>query len=81
MGLVQVADDIELDNVGRQFESNRWRPCGVTWDAVPEQSWLFAFVSGRRRRGGGARPQPFTDEEWTRKVKGDKKNRDREKSV
>ena len=18
-----------------------WRPCGVTWDAVPEQSWLL----------------------------------------
>ena len=37
--LVQVGNDIELDTVGRQFEPYRWRPCGVTWDAVPEQSW------------------------------------------
>ena len=25
---------------GRQFEPYRWRPCRVTWDAVPEQSNL-----------------------------------------
>ena len=58
MGLVQVADDIELDNVGRQFESNRWRPCGVTWDAVPEQSWLLKLrrTSGRRADGGSSKP-------------------------
>ena len=28
-----------LDTVGRQFELYRWRPCGVTWDFGPEQSW------------------------------------------
>ena len=28
--LVQVGNGIELDTVGRQFESYRWRPCGVT---------------------------------------------------
>ena len=40
--LVQVGKDIELDAVGRQFEPyayrrlrlHRWRPCGVTCDAV-----------------------------------------------
>ena len=40
--LVQVGNNIELelDTVGRQFEPGyRWCPCGVTWDAVPEQSW------------------------------------------
>ena len=39
VGLVQVGNDIELDTIGRQFEPDLWRPCGVTWDAVPEQSW------------------------------------------
>ena len=39
--VVQVGNDIELDTVGRQFEPYRWHPCGVTWDAVPEQSWLL----------------------------------------
>ena len=34
-------DPVELDTVGRQFEPYRWHPCGVTWDAVPEQSWLL----------------------------------------
>ena len=37
---------MELDAVSRQFEPypyrllrlHRLRPCGVTWDAVPEQS-------------------------------------------
>ena len=45
--LVLVGKDIELDAVGRHFEPypygrlrlHRWRPCGVTWDAIPEQSW------------------------------------------
>ena len=44
--LVLVGKDIELDAGGRQFEPYLtgvlaccWRPCGVTWDAVPEQSW------------------------------------------
>ena len=38
--LVQVGNGIELDTVGRQFERYyRLRPCGVTWDVVPEQSW------------------------------------------
>ena len=23
----------------RQFEPYLWRPCGVTWDVVPEQAW------------------------------------------
>ena len=43
--LVLVGEDIELDAVGRQFEPcpyrrlrlHRWRPCGVTWDAVPSE--------------------------------------------
>ena len=30
---------MELDTVGRQFEPYRWRPCSVTWDFGPEQSW------------------------------------------
>ena len=30
--LVQVGNGIELEAVGLQFESYRWRPCGVTWD-------------------------------------------------
>ena len=34
--LVQVGNGIELDTVGRQFEPYRWRPCGVTWDVVPD---------------------------------------------
>ena len=34
----QVGNGIELDTVGRQFEPYLWRPCGVTWDVVPEQS-------------------------------------------
>ena len=44
-----VGKDIELDPVGRQFEPyltvgcvacrGWWHPCGVTWDAVPEQRW------------------------------------------
>ena len=37
--LVQVGNCIELDTVGRLFEPYRWRPCGVTWDFGPEQSW------------------------------------------
>ena len=37
--LVQVGNGIELDTVGRQFEPYRWRPCSVTWDLGPEQSW------------------------------------------
>ena len=37
--LVQISNGIELEAVGRQFESYRWRPCGVTWDLGPEQSW------------------------------------------
>ena len=47
--LVLVGKDIELDAVGHQFEPyrdhysrlrlQRWRPCGVIWDAVPDQSW------------------------------------------
>ena len=37
--LVQVGNGIELDTVGRQFESYLWRPCDVTWDVVPELSW------------------------------------------
>ena len=39
--LFQVDNGIELDTVGRQFEpytrAYRWRPCGETWDVVPEQ--------------------------------------------
>ena len=38
----QVGNGIELDTrvtVGRQFEPYLWRPCGVAWDVVPEQSW------------------------------------------
>ena len=31
--LVQVGNGIELEAVGLQFESYRWRPCGVTWDS------------------------------------------------
>ena len=34
-----MLNGIELDTVGRQFEPYRWRPCAVTWDVVPEQSW------------------------------------------
>ena len=30
---------LEPDTVGREFEPCRWRPRGVTWEAVPEQSW------------------------------------------
>ena len=37
----EYGNAIELDTVGRQFEPNRWRPCEVIWDAVPEQSWLL----------------------------------------
>ena len=37
-GQRRLVSDTELDTVGRQFEPYRWRPCGVTWDAVPEQS-------------------------------------------
>ena len=25
----------------RLMRLHRWRPCGVTWDAVPEQTWLL----------------------------------------
>ena len=39
--LVQVGNCIELDTVGRQFEPYLWLPCGVTWDAVPEQLWFL----------------------------------------
>ena len=35
---VKVSNGIELDTVGRQFKLYLWRPCGVTWDVVPEQS-------------------------------------------
>ena len=35
---VLVGKDIELDAVGR-LRLHRWRPCAVTWDAVPDQSW------------------------------------------
>ena len=35
--LAQVGNGIELDTV--QFEPYQWRPCGVTWDFVPEESW------------------------------------------
>ena len=38
--LVLVGNDRELDAVGRQFKPYRWRPCCVTCDAAPEQSWL-----------------------------------------
>ena len=27
-----------------------WRPCGVTWDAVPEQSWLLKLRATVRTR-------------------------------
>ena len=37
--LVQVGNSIELDNVVRQFEPSLRRPCGVTLDLCPEQSW------------------------------------------
>ena len=37
--LVLVGTNIELDTVGRKSVPYRWRPCGVTWDSVPEQSW------------------------------------------
>ena len=33
--LVQVGNDIELDTVGRKFEPQATRPCGMTCDAVP----------------------------------------------
>ena len=36
--LVQVGNGIQLDTVGRRREAYRWRPCGVTWDDIPEQS-------------------------------------------
>ena len=41
--LVLVGNDIKLDTFGRQFEPYQWRPCVqvVTWDAVPEQTWLL----------------------------------------
>ena len=46
----QVGKDI---TVGRQFEpyftdgalACWWHPCGVAWDAAPEQSWLLAAVN------------------------------------
>ena len=38
-GVLSKLHGIELDTVGRQFESYRWRPYGVTWNVVPEQSW------------------------------------------
>ena len=31
--LVQVGNGIELEAVDLQFEPNRWRPFGVTWDS------------------------------------------------
>ena len=37
--LVQVGNGIEVDAGGSRFEPYRWRPCGVTLDVVPEQSW------------------------------------------
>ena len=36
---VQVLKFMELHAVGRQLKPYRWRPRGVTWDVVPEQSW------------------------------------------
>ena len=30
--------------VGSLFEPYLWRPCGVTWDIVPEQSWSLVTV-------------------------------------
>ena len=32
---IQVGNGVELDTVGRQFETYRWRPRGVTWDLFP----------------------------------------------
>ena len=45
--LVLFGKDMELDALGRQFRTLPLPPvacasvvpCGVTWDAVPEQSW------------------------------------------
>ena len=34
-----VLSKLAIDTVGRQFEPYLWRPCGVTWDVVPEHSW------------------------------------------
>ena len=36
---LEVGNGIELDRAGCHFEPYWWRPCGVTWDVVPEQSW------------------------------------------
>ena len=41
---IQVGNGIELDTVGRQFETYRWRPCGVTW--IP--GTLFSNSSGNK---------------------------------
>ena len=43
--LVQVGNGIELDTVGSLFEPYLWRPCGVTWDIVPEQQWSLLTVT------------------------------------
>ena len=47
---------VELDTVGRKHLSCRWRPCGVAWDAVPEQMrvWLLKL---RRKPAFTARLQ------------------------
>ena len=41
---IDHSSSIELGTsaVVRQFEPYRWRPCGVTWDSVPEQSWQYS---------------------------------------
>ena len=36
-----------FSTVGRQFEPYRWRP-GVTWDVIPEQSYLRLFYTTLR---------------------------------
>ena len=38
---IPVVVDIELDAVGRESNPTltAGAPCGVTWDAVPRQSW------------------------------------------
>ena len=44
---------MEPDTVGRQFEPYRWRPCDVTWDAVPEQSCGNKAAANLRLYGCG----------------------------
>ena len=34
----------ELDLVDGQFEPYLLLPCGVTWNAVPKQSWLLKLL-------------------------------------